>query len=48
MDMADSLSLVFEGPDHPYRKNLMKVDGRTRISDSQTVEEALRLNPKPV
>ena len=48
MEMANSLGLVFEGPDHPYKQNLMKVEGRTRIADSQTMEEAVRLNQNPV
>lgn len=49
MDRANLVSLVFEGHAHPYKKNLMKVDGRTRISDSQTVQrEALLSDKKPV
>ena len=36
--MANSLSLVFEGHAHPYKQNLMKVDGRTRTSDSETAK----------
>jgi len=32
---------VFEGPAHPYKDNLMKVGGKTRIADIPEVKEEL-------
>lgn len=46
---ADSLGLVFEGPSHPYKENLMQIDGRTRKSDASVVTgEVSKSDPKPV
>lgn len=46
MDTANMLGLVFEGAAHPYKQNLLKVDGRTRISESEMIKkEVLRSDP---
>ena len=48
-DTADSLGSVFEGPYHPYKENLMKLDGRTRKSDASVVKgEVSKPDPKLV
>ena len=34
--------IVFEGEAHPYKENLMKVDGRLRISQPDVSTEKLK------
>ena len=47
--MADLMSLVFEGPSHPYKENLMKVDGRTRGSEVSTIKVDVSMpDPEPL
>lgn len=38
---ANAREVVFEGAAHPFKENLLKVDGRTRIVDMPEVKTEL-------